>query len=105
MKASNFSWYWEPLMKDLPSNCKIWGERSDVDSFYQAADLFVFTTKFELNPLSIKESLSWKLPILMRNLETYSDSYHGNSLVDYLTGDSNRDSQKILEILGFNSNL
>ena len=100
-QASNFSWYWEPLMKDLPSNCKIWGERNDVDSFYQAADLFVFTTNFELNPLSIKESLSWKLPIMMRNLDTYSNEYSDNNLVHYITGEDTKDTHKILEILGF----
>lgn len=100
-QASNFSWYWEPLMKDLPSNCKIWGERNDVDSFYQASDLFVFTSNFELNPLCVKESLSWKLPLMMRNLETYSNSYNNDPLVHYIEGDDTKDTQKILEILGF----
>ena len=46
-QAPNFEPYWGPLMKDLPSNCKIWGERSDTDLFYQAADLMVFTSKME----------------------------------------------------------
>jgi len=100
-QASNFSEYWEPLMKDLPSNCKVWGERSDVDSFYQAADLFVFTSVFELNPLCIKESLSWKTPVIFRNLETYWNCYSNNDLAHYLTEDPEKNVYKILEILGF----
>lgn len=100
-QASNFSGYWEPLMKDLPSNCTVWGERNDVDLFYQAADLFVFTSKFELNPLCVKESLSWKLPIMMKNLDTYANTYYGNSRVHLLGEDETLNTQKILEILGF----
>ena len=100
-QAPNFSWYWEPLMRDLPKNCKVWGERNDVDLFYQASDLFVFTSKFELNPLCVKESLSWKLPIMMKNLETYSNSYSSNSRVHILGEDETINTQKILEVLGF----
>jgi glycosyltransferase involved in cell wall biosynthesis len=43
--ADNFKWYWEPLVQNLPPNVTIWGERSDVDNFYQAADLFLFCSK------------------------------------------------------------
>lgn len=100
-QAPNFSEYWEPLMSDLPDNCRVWGERSDVDNFYQAADLFVFTSVFELNPLCLKESLSWKTPILFRNLDTYSNSYMDNDLAHYLTEDLEKNEYKILEILGF----
>ena len=61
--APNFKDYWEPLVSNLPENCKIWGERRDVDSFYSCMDLFLFTSKGhkfdkETNPLSIKEALS-----------------------------------------------
>jgi glycosyltransferase involved in cell wall biosynthesis len=100
-QAPNFSGYWEPLMRDLPINCRIWGERNDVDTFYQAADLFVFTSVFELNPLCIKESLSWKTPVIFRNLDTYSNSYNDNNLSYYLTEDLEKNVYKILEILGF----
>jgi len=100
-QAPNFSDYWEPLMRDLPINCRIWGERNDVDTFYQAADLFVFTSVFELNPLCIKESLSWKTPVIFRNLDTYSNSYNDNNLSHYLTEDLEKNVYKILEILGF----
>jgi len=57
-QAGNFEDYWAPLMKHKPENCVIWGERDDVDTFYAASDMFYFSSKLELNPLSIKEALS-----------------------------------------------
>ena len=105
-QAPNFGEYWVPLMTDLPSNCKIWGERDDTDLFYRCADLFVFTSNWELNPIVIKETLSWNLPILMRRLEPYKDSYDKNPLVTYLSEngvfrDMERDINSIKKILGF----
>lgn len=103
-QAPNFAEYWSPLMEKVPTNCRIWGERSDVDLFYQAADLFVFTSVWELNPIVIKETLSWGLPVLMRRLEPYMDSYDNNPLVTYLSpggpfGDRQKDINSILQIL------
>jgi len=100
-QAPNFSSYWEPLMENLPKNCKVWGERSDVDLFYQAADLFVFTSLMELNPLCIKEALSWNLPVLFRNLNTYSNFYDDKQNSYYLSESRGANIIKILEILGF----
>ncbi len=100
-QADNFAWYWRPLMRNLPSNCKIWGEREDVYRFYQIADLFVFTSKFELNPLCVKESLSWKNKILLRRMDTYSGIYDNNPNISYLSENKRENSYRILEILGF----
>ena len=91
-QAPNFAEYWEPLMKNKPDNCIIWGERDDVPNFYQACDVFYFSSKFELMPLSIKEALSYSLPCLFRRLETYMDSYDNNPLVHYI--DDNLDKTK-----------
>ena len=99
--ADNFSEYWSPLLSDLPPNCFVWGERHDVDLFYQAADLFVFNSTMELNPLCVKESLSWNLPILLRNLDTYSGIYNNNPIVDFLGDDHRLNIFKILERLDF----
>lgn len=82
--AVNFKDYWEPLLKNLPKNCLIWGERSDVDKFYQAADLMVFTSKMETSPLVIREAISWKLPCLIYNLPAYKNMYDKFSGVYYL---------------------
>ena len=91
-QAPNFAEYWEPLMKNKPDNCIVWGERDDVSNFYQACDVFYFSSKFELMPLSIKEALSYGMPCLFRRLETYMDSYDDNSLVHYI--DDNLDKTK-----------
>ena len=48
-------------------NCKVWGERDDVDSFMSCMDLFVMPSKNELNPISIKEALSWSMPCFVSN--------------------------------------
>jgi len=102
--AENFRDYWEPIIKELPSNCKMWGERSDVDSFYQSADLFLFTSVFELNPLSIKEALSWKLPCMFRKLDTYLDTYDNFDNVHYINDDIESNVSKIIKILGLDGN-
>lgn len=91
-QAPNFADYWEPLMKNKPDNCIVWGERDDVHNFYQACDIFYFSSKFELMPLSIKEALSYGLPCLFRRLETYMDGYDNNPLVHYI--DDNLDKTK-----------
>jgi hypothetical protein len=98
-QAPNFAEYWGPLMESKPDNCIIWGERNDTHLFYQACDLFYFSSKLELNPLSIKEALSYNLPCLFRRLETYMDSYDNNSLVTYIDNDLDKTKQKLLEKL------
>lgn len=82
--AGNFQDYWEPIIKELPKNCKIWGEREDVSNFYKAADLFLFTSNWELAPIVIRESIAHRLPILLKPLETYSGDYDESPYVDYL---------------------
>jgi glycosyltransferase involved in cell wall biosynthesis len=95
--ADNFKWYWEPLLKDLPSNVVIWGERKDVDNFYQAADLFLFCSKGhdtdkETMPLVIREAISWQIPSLIYNLPVYLnyfDKYDNISYLDFNDIDTN----------------
>jgi hypothetical protein len=98
-QAGNFESYWGPLMKDKPDNCIVWGERNDVDKFYAAADMFYFSSKLELNPLSVKEALSYKLPSIFRKLHTYLNTYDGNQLVSYINDDLINTKQLILDIL------
>jgi hypothetical protein len=95
----NYEDYWGPLMKNVPSNCVVWGERDDVDKFYQAADMFYFSSTLELNPLSVKEALSYKLPCIFRKLHTYLDTYDNNPLVTYISNDRFKTKKTILDIL------
>ena len=73
--ASNFSEYWEPLMKDLPDNVKIWGERAGIENFMTAADVFMFNSTWECNPLVLREAAAHGLPIMARNLPQYGDMF------------------------------
>lgn len=95
--ASNFEKYWKQILKTKPENCIIHGERSDVELFYQASDAFYFTSNFELNPLVVKESLSYGLPTFIKNLETYNNSY--DELVTYIQPDVNHNIHNILQQL------
>lgn len=78
-QAGNFQDYWMPLMSNLPDNVKIWGERSDTDKFLSAADIFMFNSTWECNPLVLREAVSYGLPIIARNLPQYVDMF-----TDYL---------------------
>lgn len=93
-QAVNFQDYWGPIMESKPSNCVVHGERSDVDKFYKAADLFYFTSNFELSPLAIKEALGYGLPIFIKKLHTYKDMYDGK--VVYISGDMLENKKNIL---------
>jgi len=88
-QAGNFAHYWEPLMVDKPSNVVWHGERKDVDRFYQAMDLFLFTSRGtdndkETMPLVIREAISWNLPILIYNLNVYLNYFDKFDNVSYL---------------------
>jgi glycosyltransferase involved in cell wall biosynthesis len=70
---------------DLP-NCRVWGERDDVDAFYSCMDLFLFPSIRELNPLCIKEALSWGMPIIMNKIKACDlyKKYEDNSSVKFI---------------------
>jgi len=109
-QADNFKHYWEPLMKDFPSNCTWWGERNDVDTFFEAADLFLFTsrghaTDKETMPLVIREAISWNTPSLIFNLDVYLDYFDKYKNIEYLDfKDKTKNTHKILNKLGMSIN-
>lgn len=91
-QAENFRNYWEPLMKNFPSNCKWWGERSDVDTFYNAMDVFLFTSRGtkndkETSPLVLREAIGWGMPILMYDLPVYMGMYNKYKNITWLKDD------------------
>ena len=98
-QAMNFEHYWKPIMLHKPDNCVIWGERDDVHNFYEASDMFYFSSVLELNPLSVKEALGYKLPSIFRKLHTYLDTYDNNPLVQYITDDIQSTKRIILQTL------
>jgi FkbM family methyltransferase len=107
-QADNFKHYWEPLMNDCPDNCVVWGERSDVDTFLQASDLFLFPSRGdrfnkELNPIAIKEAIKYELPMMMFNLDVYCGKYNDDKKIRFMTGDINEDNNILLNTLGISS--
>jgi len=100
-QAPNFEHYWAPIMENKPDNCIIWGERTDVDFFLQASDLFLFTSNMELNPLSIKESLEYELPTVIFDLHTYEGKYRNEPNIHFLSSNIIDDANLLLKQLGF----
>jgi autotransporter strand-loop-strand O-heptosyltransferase len=74
-QAINFKHYWEPLMKHLPPNVKVWGERNDAHRFMLLADIFMFNSTWECNPLVLREAIGYGLPIVARNLPQYGSMF------------------------------
>lgn len=110
-QADNFRFYWEPLMKNFPSNCTWWDERKDVDNFYQMADLFLFPSKDgngdkETSPLVIREAISYNIPSLIYNSPVYMGMYDKYDNIEYLDYNNHENNcKKILKMLNMkNSN-
>jgi autotransporter strand-loop-strand O-heptosyltransferase len=74
-QAPNFKEYWEPLMEFLPKNVYVWGEKHNVEDYLKAADIFMFNSTWECNPLVLREAISYALPVVARNLPQYEDMF------------------------------
>jgi len=101
-QAGNFESYWKPLMENKPTNCRVWGERSDVYKFYTICDLFLFTSNLENKPLCITEALNYNLPILMKWLPNYSNIFD-NPNISFLSTNKQENVEKIKHSLGIKS--
>ena len=97
-QAGNFQDYWEPIIsKGIPSNVKIWGERNDVHLFMKSADIFMFNSTWECNPLVLKEAISYGLKILSRNLPQYMNMF--TPYIKPIEGDIESISKSMLELI------
>lgn len=88
--TENYSDYWKPLMENKPDNCIIWNERSDVYNFYECFDVVIFPSRGqygdrETNPLVIRESIAWKIPLLVRDLPVYMGMYKQTDKVKFMS--------------------
>jgi autotransporter strand-loop-strand O-heptosyltransferase len=99
--APNFQNYWKPILDTLPKNVKVWDSQSDIGRFYQHADLILFNSTNELNPIVLKEAVSYKKPLLIRKLAVYGNLY--DKYANYLTGVVQIDANNIPTIIN-NSN-
>lgn len=73
--AINFEEYWGTIIPNIPENVVVWGERNDLENFYSHCDLFLFNSTYELNPISIKEAISYNKKLFLRNIDSYMDKY------------------------------
>lgn len=96
-QAMNFEEYWGPIMKNIPSNVTVWYERSDVDVFMNAADVFMFNSTWECNPLVLKEAISHGLKILSRNLPQYMNMF--TPYITPISGDMQSLKQNLLNLI------
>lgn len=96
-QAPNFEDYWGPIMKDLPSNVKVWGERNDVDKFMQACDVLMFNSTWECNPLVIREAVNYGMKILTRDLPQYMGMF--NNFITPIEGDINNISNQLAKLI------
>jgi autotransporter strand-loop-strand O-heptosyltransferase len=100
-QAPNFEDYWGPIMKDLPSNVKVWGERNDVDKFMQACDVLMFNSTWECNPLVVRESVNYGMKILTRNLPQYSGMF--DKYITPIEGDVKNISNQLINLINNDS--
>jgi len=87
--ADSYSYYWKPILDNLPKNCKFWGEHKDVQQFYSVADMVIFPSielidDKETNPLVIKETIKYKIPLFLKDTPVYLGMYPENSKVTYM---------------------
>ena len=66
----------------------IWNERDDVDIFMSCMDLFVMPSYEELNPIALKEAISWGMKCFVSNLITIKDQYKNNDDVAFIENDN-----------------
>jgi hypothetical protein len=81
-------------------NCKIWGERNDVDTFMGCMDILIFPSLVELNPIVLKEADSWDMNIFLNDIEAYTGAYKENKNVTFMTLDLERDGEILIRLLG-----
>ena len=96
-QAPNFQDYWEPIMKNLPSNVKVWGEKDNVSDFMCAVDVLMFNSTWECNPLVLREGISYGLKILSRNLPQYMDMF--TPYISQLSGDIFDMKNQLLDLI------
>jgi FkbM family methyltransferase len=99
-QTDNYSHYWKPLVENLPSNCRIWGERSDVSTFYSCMDCVIFPSRGEYgdretNPLVIRESIAWGIPLFVRDMDFYMGMYSESANVRFMHDDQNKNAEEL----------
>jgi len=103
-QTDNYSDYWKPLLENKPENCIIWGERSDADVFYSCMDAVIFPSRGnygdrETNPLVIRESIAWKIPLFVRDLPFYMGMYRESEMVKFMSDDIIKSAEMLYDLV------
>jgi autotransporter strand-loop-strand O-heptosyltransferase len=72
-------------------NCKIWGERNDVDIFMSCMDLFIMPSFEELNPIALKEAISWDMKCFINDWPTIQNKYRNINNVEFISKNNVQD--------------
>jgi|TARA_B110000879_G_scaffold212462_1_gene308812 autotransporter strand-loop-strand O-heptosyltransferase len=96
-QASNFEGYWQPIMKDLPSNVTIHGEQANISSYMSAADAFMFNSTWECSPLALREAISHGLVTFARDLDVYKDMF--TKYIQPFSDDSEKNASILISTL------
>ena len=96
-QAPNFQEYWKPIMRNLPKNVKVWGERKDASLFIQASDIFMFNSTWECNPLVLREAISFGKKIIARNLTEYMGMF--DQYITPITDDLQETKKKLIDLV------
>lgn len=77
------------LMENHPSNMTITGviPLEDVKAYYQAADVFVLPAEQENHPMCVLEAAGAGLPIVLRDIPNYKDTFKDDALLAATDGD------------------
>jgi FkbM family methyltransferase len=103
--ADSYSYFWKPILDNLPKNCKFWGEHKNVQQFYAVADMVIFPSielidDKETNPLVIKETMKYEIPLLLKNTPVYLGMYPEGEKVKYMKDTPLQNANLISQILG-----
>ena len=96
-QAPNFKTYWGPLMENLPPNVIIHGEKNNTDEFFRMADMMLFTSTWECNPIVLKEGISNHCKIMACNLEHYGNEY--TKFITHLSQNVDIDYNNLIDII------
>lgn len=71
------------LMDSAPSNLQFTGviPREEVSTYYDAADIFCLPAEQENHPMCVLEAAGSELPIILRDIPEYNDTFAGDALM------------------------
>lgn len=105
----NYRDHWQDLIDNKPPNCHIWRERSDVHTFYSCMDVVIFPSEgrygdTETNPLAIKEAIAWEIPLFLRNIPVYMNTYTESSKLKWMVQDLEENAKILYSMLDLINN-